>query len=124
MGPLEAISGALGAWSDDNGEEAEMLKVLEELARTGFYPLLIDNKLARLLSKFHVCMYLSEAAVEYQVPGEIREGRAGLIPESQLMRVLIADYLVEMEVSEQCSTVQYSMQYTYCMDLYYAVFVL
>ena len=101
MGPSSSISSAISAWeADKENDEAKILRVLGELARTGFVPINRDSKLARLLTKFNVCTFLTEEAVEYQVPEELRAGRAGLIPSSQLLRVLIAKMLTEIEVSE------------------------
>ena len=102
MGPSTSISRALSAWREDGGEEAEILEVLEGLARTGFVPMSSgNNKLVRLLTKFYVCAYLTAGAEEYQVPRELRAKREGLVPASHLLRVLIARKLVQIEVSEQ-----------------------
>jgi hypothetical protein len=100
MGPMMNINRALYEWKADNGEEFVIREVLEELARTGFAPM-SDNKVARLLTKFNVCTFLTADAMEYQVPEGLRRSysREGLIPASQLLRVLIAWKLMQMEVS-------------------------
>jgi len=99
MGPSASISRALDAWLADGGAESEILQVLKELARTGFVPMRPGNKLARLLTRHNVCAFLTDDAVEYQVTKELRAKEAGLIPASQLMRVLIAKMVVKMQVS-------------------------
>jgi hypothetical protein len=107
MGPATDISHAIGVWSAEN-DEAEILQVLEQLARTGFVPVSTNNKLARLLCKYKICKFLTEDTSEYQVPSEVRAQRAGLIPETHLLRVLIASELAEIEVSarELCEVKQ------------------
>eukprot|EP01031_Cornospumella_fuschlensis_P024149 gene24149-29209_t len=90
MGPATYIGKALYQWKTEKGGEAEIRKVLEELARTGFVPMQSSSKLAQLLTKLNICVFLADGAEEYQVPTELRAQRAGLIPASQLLRVLIA----------------------------------
>ena len=96
-GPASDVSSAVYAWVAEGGDEAVIWKVLEQLARTGFVPMSASDKLARMLTKSNVCAYLTKDAVEYQVPEELRAKKAGLIPSSQLMRVLIAWNLVGIE---------------------------
>jgi energy-coupling factor transporter ATP-binding protein EcfA2 len=107
LGPATDISHAIGVWSAEN-DEVEILQVLEQLARTGFVPVSTNNKLARLLCKYKICKFLTEDTSEYQVPSEVRAQRAGLIPETHLLRVLIASELAEIEVSarELCEVKQ------------------
>ncbi|KAJ1411625.1 hypothetical protein B484DRAFT_402568 [Ochromonadaceae sp. CCMP2298] len=81
----------------DQGAKGEILRVLRQLARTGFLPM-DDNKLARLLTKCNVCAFLTQDAVQYQVPEVVRANRAGLVPGSQLLRVLIARRLAQIEI--------------------------
>jgi hypothetical protein len=102
MGPALGISRAISAWTaDKDNDKAKILQVLAELARTGFVPMNAGDKLTRLLTKFNVCAFLTKDAVEYQVPKEVRAKRMGLIPASQLMRVLIARKLAQIEASEK-----------------------
>lgn len=101
MGPASDVSNALAVWLADTGDLTEIVAVLEELARTGFVPVSnFNSKLARLLTKLNICAYLTRDAVEHQVPKKLRAKRAGLIPSSQLLRVLIANELVQIKVCE------------------------
>lgn len=93
MMPKDSITRALSAWSAGGGDEVVILRILEELARTGFVPASRGNVLAKVLTDHNVCAFLMEGAVEYQVPKELRAKRTGIIPDSQLLRVLIADML-------------------------------
>eukprot|EP01031_Cornospumella_fuschlensis_P024156 gene24157-29218_t len=66
MGPATDNGNAPYQWKTEEGGEAEIRKVLEELARTGFVPMQSTSKLAQLLAKLNICVFLTEAAEEYQ----------------------------------------------------------
>ena len=89
------IRHAVFAWTNPDGiykgDYKDIERVLKEVARTGFYPItLADVKIAEVLTKEHVCDYLPEHAVEFHVPPDLRKNnRAGLVPTTQLTRIII-----------------------------------
>ena len=101
FGPAADVSRAVDTWVADGGHREDILMVLKELARTGFVPeSCATSPLVRLLSKLNLCVFLSRDAVQYQVPKEVRMNRAGLVPASQMLRVLFASELMQIEVSD------------------------
>lgn len=103
--PAGNIGRALDAWLADGGDESEIMLVLEELSSTGFVPIMSGSKLGQVLTKHKVCAFLPAGAVEYQVPRGLRAKREGLVPSSQLIRVLIPWKLWQIEVRDRYGVV-------------------
>lgn len=89
MQQVTNISAALSEWRREGNNTHELQCVLESLARTGFAPISHDDPVAGLLTRMDIACFLSAGAIEYHVPPSVRQQQEGLVPASQLTRVLI-----------------------------------
>jgi hypothetical protein len=94
----DSVNKAIGSWIAVGGSYKEIRRVLQEVARTGFCPMVdVTASMAHILTHTKVCTTLTNDAIEFHVPPSLRRGRGGLTPESQLMRLMIASQLEEMD---------------------------
>lgn len=100
-GPASYIKAAFADWEAVGGDRARLVEVLEELARRGFCPLEPTDKIGRLLTKHYLCTYLVEGAVEFFVDPAVRQGRCGVVPSTQLVRVHIPGVLQKLGTSRE-----------------------
>lgn len=87
--PMGAVADAFAQWKSLYGDKMSLVGVLKGLARKEFIPLSRNDPLARVLTTTNVCTFLADDAVEYFVDSAVRLSRSGLVPSTQLVRVLI-----------------------------------
>ena len=91
------LSAIIAKCFKDKIEKNEMIATLQQLAERGFVPLQDrDDQIAEVISKNNVGGVVAKSALNVGLPKSVWncDFKFGLVPSSQSMRLLIAEYLV------------------------------
>jgi hypothetical protein len=91
------VTRCIGAGKRDSELKDLVIPGLKLLAESGFLPLEEDNKLGKLIAEHNVGGFVPKGAMASFLPYAVRQGRSGVVPSFQMMRMVIADELVDGE---------------------------
>ena len=74
--------------SKEKGVDKEVMKALDALMRTGYFACEFNDPLAALITKHNIAGFIGDRAVVPGLSDQVRGGRPGLIPSSQMIRIV------------------------------------
>jgi hypothetical protein len=89
------VSRCIGAGKRDSELKDLVIPGLKLLAESGFLPLEEDDKLGNFIAEYNVGGFVPKGAIASFLPDEVQRGRSGVVPSFQMMRMVIADKLVD-----------------------------
>ena len=74
--------------SKEKGVNEKVMEALDTLMRTGYFVCEFNDPLAALITKHNIAGFIGDRAVVPGLSKEVRGGRPGLIPSSQMIRIV------------------------------------
>ena len=88
---IEGLGDQLIACINDSkrkGIHQKVIEALDTLMQTGFFPCNFDDPLAALITKHNIAGFIGDRAVVPALSEKVRRDRSGLIPSSQMIRIV------------------------------------
>ena len=76
------------------------MKALDTSMRTGYFACKCDDPLAALITKHNIAGFIGKRAVVPGLSEKARGGRAGLVPSSQMIRIVYSLNIEQMQLNE------------------------
>ena len=74
--------------SKEKGVNEKVMEALDTLMRTGYFACEFNDPLAALITKHNIAGFIGDRAVVPGLSKKVRVGRPGLIPSSQMIRIV------------------------------------
>ena len=87
--------------SEDEDTRKRIVPALKTMAETGFLEMKSIDPIAKSIDKHYVGGFVPEAAFAPSIPKELRNDEDGVVPSSQMMRMVIASALTDYEDQEE-----------------------